>query len=949
MLKLPSWLAVPLALPVATAVPGPAEVVLASGLRATNLRCEYRVNPLGVDTPRPRLSWVLESERRGEVQTAYRVLVASDAETLAKGQGDLWDSGKVASARSAQVEYAGRPLAAGQRVFWKVRLWGREDAPSPWSAPAYWQTGLPTPADWHGEWISADEAAEPGFAAILLRKTFQLAKPVVRATASVCGLGYHELFLNGQRIGDHQLDPGFTRYDRRLLYVTHDVTGALRPGENALGVRLGGGWYRLATPDLFGFQAAPWTAPPKLLLQLDLVHADGTTSRVVSDRSWKWATGEITFNCVRGGETHDLRLARPGWTSPAYADADWHAVVVQPPLASPSSEKVGEPNQAAPPVSGGMGGPTPAAIAPPVSGGMGGPNAGPLLCAQKQPPIKATREIRAVALTEPKPGVYVYKLAENIAGWVRFRTSGPAGHRITLRFNETLAPDGTLSNHLSSHTHGRYQTGELILAGNGEEVYEPRFTYHGFQYVQVEGLTRKPALSDLVGVAVHTALEPAAEFACSHEWLNALHRMCRRTYLNNLHSIPTDCPQREKMGWLADGAVASDMAMWAFDAATFYTKWTEDLRDAAAPNGSMPAFVPTCGWGEEGQPGHNFADAWWGGATVLVPWNLYRHYGDTRLLREHYPAMRRYVDYLGTRAQEHLLTTDLGDWLAIDMPPKEVTATLGYCYFARLVARTAAVLGNTADAERYDRLAEAIRDAFNARYFDAEAGRYRFDMQSALAMALYFGLPPDGHAAAVQRQLGASIEEKGRGQVSTGIVGTEFLLKALQAAGRDDVAYRLVTAHGYPGWFHMLASGSTTVWEAWHAEGLSQNHPALACVDAWLTQVLAGIRLDPETPGFRKVILRPYLAEGLTWVRGSHRALTGEIASYWRRDGRRLTWEITLPANTTATVYVPAPSAAAVTESGRPASQAEGVRFLRQEAGAAVFAVGAGRYRFVVR
>jgi alpha-L-rhamnosidase len=892
----------------------------ASALRIGHLRCEYRENPLGIDTPKPRLSWWLETERRGERQTAYQVVVASSPESLDAGRYDLWDSGRVASDCSIQIEYGGKRLRSEERCCWKVRVWDGGGVRSGWSRPAIWTMGLLAPADWHAHWIAATARLsnsalpapgpnEPGNAAVQMRREFDIHGPVRHAVAYLCGLGYSELEINGRKIGDHVLDPGFTDFSRRALYLTYDVTPELREGRNAVGILLGGGWFNLATPDLFGFEHAPWSASPRALLRLSVEYADGTRQAIVTDPTWKWATGAIRFNCVRGGETIDARKAAPGWSAPGYPDGGWSPVVQ-------------------------------------VDGPAG------RLVSQQHPPIRVTASIRPTKISEPKPGVYLFDLGVNIAGWARLRTHGAAGARVTLQYNEALGADGCVDmQHTASHTHGRFQTDEFVLAGNGLETLEPRFTYHGFRYVQVTGLTEQPTPETITGRWVTTDPAPAGSFACSDERIDRLQQAIVRTLRNNMHGIPTDCPQREKMGWMDDGCVDIEMACLNLDTPNFYRKWVGDMLDAQDPNGHVPDFAPTCGWGRvraDGSPGE-MADPWWGGAIVLAPWKLYLQYGDTRILREAYAGMKGYVDYLTTVSQGHLINWGLGDWLddtaggGARRVPVVQTSTAAYCFFANVVGRTAALLGKADEAKSYAGLADTIRAAFNKSFLDAGSGLYAHDSQSGQALPLYLDLAPRAARPAVMEQLVKSIKGPREGHVSAGIVGLLYVYHVLMEGERNDLAWRMLTQPGYPGWLYMLDHGATSLWEDWQGIA-SLNHPALGCMGFWLYEGLGGIRPDPSAPGFKRFFIRPYLADGLEWVRCSYDSPYGRIETRWRLKEGRLSLEVTVPANTTATIYVPTAQPYAVKESGRPAS--ESVKPLRAEPGAALFQVGGGHYAF---
>lgn len=881
-----------------------------AGVTVDSLSCEYLKTPLGVDSAKPRLGWTLQSNERGQSQTAYQILVASTSESLAKDQGDLWDSGKVGSDETIHIEYAGKPLESQSQYYWKVRAWDQAGKVSPWSKPASWTTGLLKPEDWQAEWIGAGENLPEGAAAVLLRKKWDVEQSIRRATVSICGLGYYELFLNGEKVGDHKLDPGFTDYARRALYVTYDVTNAVKQGNNAVGVILGNGWYKLPEPDLFGFQAAPWVATPRLLFRLRLDLADGTTQTIISDGSWKWSTGEIVFQSIRGGETHDMRLAKPGWQNMDHDDSQWDSVAI---VSAPKGK----------------------------------------LVAQLSPAIKTDGDIQAIELTQPKPGVYVYKLAENTAGWIRFATSGEPGQKITFRCNESLNPGGTISDDLRSHTHGRYQTGELILSGKGREVFESRFCYHGFQYVQVEGLVKEPKIDDLVGVRVHTLPEKAGEFSCSNDRINLLQTLFLRTYLNNLHSIPTDCPQREKMGWMDDGCVCEELGIYNYHAAQFYTKWFHDMVDAQDANGHSPDIVPTCGWGKSRPDGSigDMADPWWGGAIVITPWRLYEYYGDKRVLSEGYDAMKAYVDYLTAQSKENVVEWGLGDWLDESAGgggrrvPVAQTSTACYFYLARIVSQTASILGKTADAEEYASLAEGICRTFDEKFLDKTTGLYAQDSQTAQAIPLCVEIVPEEKRPLVLEGLVESIVGPRQGHISAGIVGVPYLFHALMKYDRNDLAYTMLTQETYPGWLHMVNQGGTTVWEAWNGAA-SRNHPTFGCVGFWLYRGLAGIGPDVTSPGFKHITIKPAVVGDLQWVKAKYDSVRGPISSKWSVTEGRLQLDFEIPANTTATVYVPTNRVESVTESGKCIENAPGVKFLRTENGAAVFDVVSGKYSF---
>jgi alpha-L-rhamnosidase len=734
-------------------------------------------------------------------------------------------------------------------------------------------------SDWNIAQLTAAEPAvapqDTNDAAILFRKSFATDRGKLKeATLRVSGLGYHQVFLNGQRVGDHELDPAWTNYDKRCLYVTHDVGDLVRDGDNVVGVMLGSGFYNQTTPDVWNLQSATWSAPPKLLLELQLTFEDGSSDHVVSDESWSWATGHILYQNIRGGESHDLRLIKKGWDTAAYDATGWQPVV-----------------QASAP-----------------AGAMR---------AQAIPPIKRTREVPVVEVAEPRPGIYVFKLAENIAGRPRLRVTGEPGQRITLRSVETLKADGTGNTDLSGFTYGRWQTDEVFLSGKGEEFFEPQFLYHGFQYVQVEGLTRRPEVGSLVGIVVHTAVEPAGTFRSSSPTLNDVHAMVVRTYLNNLHGLPTDCPQREKLGWLCDGYVASEMGMYNFRAAPLYAKWVRDMGDdqSMMKDGRISPIVPSGGWGRE--PQGAIMDPLWGGVTVLMPWQQYRMTGDLRLLREHYPNMKAYVDHIAAHLQpDGLLDAPrfnlLGDWLEADFTthvstrtPAELAANAAVYDCFSTLARTSRLLGHPDHADHYGELAARVAAAINNRFLDRASGRYAPDTQTAPAMALVLGFAPDEARRQIGQALVDNVETKWASRISTGIVGTRYLFDALTGLDRADLGLHLITQERYPGWGHILAQGGTTVWENWAGKAASLNHPALGSVGSWFYKSLGGIQLDPQVPAFKRFIIRPEVPQALDWVEASHESPYGSIRVKWQRDAKGLTLEVDVPPNTSATVYVP--------------------------------------------
>ena len=874
------------------------------------LRCEYLENPLGIDTREPRLSWTVESGQRAQRQSAYQILVASSEAKLKSDLGNLWDSGKVTSDETLHVPYAGQALASAERCFWKVRVWDRDGKPSAYSEPAFWEMGLLSARDWHGYWIArtSDTNSLP---APLLRRAFTLKGRIKQARVYICGLGYYELRVNGKKIGDHLLDPGYTRYDKRVLYVTYDVTAALRRGKNAMGVVLGNGWFNVQTKAVWDFHQAPWRAAPKVLLEVRVDYADGRSETIVTDSRWTASTGPITFNSIYGGETYDARLEKPGWDTAEYDDSDWSAARV---VEAPAGK----------------------------------------LVAQMMPPIKADQILKPVKLTEPKPGVFVFDLGQNLAGFSELRL-GPVGRLIeskgiVMRYSERLAKDGTIDRaEIQQHvlcvdTNQQYQTDTYIpnAADRSSRIthHASPFTYHGFQYVEVTGFRGRPTLDNLRAVFVHSAIPMAGEFECSNPLLNRIWRAGRWSYLSNLQGIPTDCPHREKNGWTGDAHLAAEQGLFNYAPATVYTKWINDLGDEQRPTGELPGIVPTSGWGYKWGNGPA-----WDSAFLLIPFYLYEYCGDARVLRDHYEGLKRYVDYLTSKANDGIVTIGLNDWAPFKtQTPADITSTAYYYRDAQIVSLAARLSGNEADARRYAELAADIKRAFNRKFYHPETGLYGNGSQTSLSCALYQGLVEPENQARVVSNLVAAVEKQ-HGHIDTGILGAKYLLNTMTDHGRPDMAYQVASQKDQPGWGWWIGQGATTLWEEWNGAA-SRNHIMYGDISAWFYKTLAGINPDPAAPGFKHFFIKPSVVGDLTFAKAGYHSARGRIVSDWRLAHGRFYLTISVPANTSATVTLPVARADEITEGGGPAASAEGVRFMRAEEGRSVFEVGSGTYRF---
>jgi alpha-L-rhamnosidase len=810
----------------------------------------------------------------------------------------------------------GEPLVIATDAQWKS---AGQEAPQ-WRQPAFddaaWQ-----PASVHGPvgmkpWGDVSGHDDRVLPARMARKEFTATKKVARATVYFSGLGLSELYLNGAKIGDAVLSPGLTHYTERIFYVTHDVTDRIRRGGNALGVWLGNGRYY--APRTNAPTKTTGYGYPKLLLQLEIDYADGTRDTVVSDGTWRLTDqGPVTANNEYDGEDYDARREFPGWAGPGFDDAAW-------PLAQPVDAPGGA------------------------------------LAAQMAEPIRVTETLKPVALTEPRPGVFVYDMGQNMVGWCRLTVRGPAGTTVQMRHAETLQPDGTL---YMDNLRGAKVTGRYTLKGKGKEVYEPRFTYYGFRYVEVTGFPGRPTLDALRGRVVNDDVEDAGSFTCSQPTVNAVYRNARWGTRGNYRSMPTDCPQRdERQGWLGDRSSESKGEAYLFDIAALYTKWLQDMTDAQKESGSIPDVCPPY-W-----PLYNDSVTW-PSTAVIAPGALYDHYGDLRVIERHYPTMVKWIAHMSGFVKDGIIEKDsYGDWCVPPEDPhlihskdparKTAPAVLATTYFHHcltLMARYAALLDKPADAQRYLAQAETLKTAFNAKYYDPAKGYYDNGTQTACVLPLAFDMVPEAERGRVFGHLVKKIEEETQGHVGTGLVGGQWLNRVLTAGGRADLAYGFATHTTYPSWGYMVEKGATTVWELWNGDTAdpamnSGNHVMLVGdLLIWLHESLAGIAPDPVRPGFKHIVMRPRPVGDLAFVKASHESPYGEIKSEWTRKNGLFDWKVEIPANAAATVYVPASGTDTVTEGGKPLAQAKGVKLLRTEPGAVVLAVDSGRYRFAAR
>ncbi|RYG87821.1 alpha-L-rhamnosidase, partial [bacterium] len=867
-------------------------------------------DPLGLDVTAPRFSWKMHDDRRGARQTAYRVIV-SDADA-AVSTVPVWDSGKVDSDQQTHVVYAGPELASRRRLRWRARVWNADGIESPWSTAATLEMGLLERADWRAKWIGADEVGGPRTSppCPYLRREFVTPEKPIRARLYITALGLFEAELNGQRVGDDCFAPGRTEYGKRVPYHVYDVTDQIDEGANAIGVILADGWYSghvHSDPRMF------YGDRPRLLAQLELSYADGSTDVIVSDGSWRYSTnGPIRSSDLLQGEDYDARMELGDWSRAGYDDDRWRDCVT-----------FGSPNIA--------------------------------LVARRVPPVRRIEErpARPDPVMTPNGLRWTFDLGQNMVGRIRIklRNTQP-GQIVTMRFAEMLDKDGRV--YMQALRTARC-TDYYTCKGAAEEIYEPRFTFHGFRYVEINRVSprwEKPPEDAVTGIVMNTDVPWTGEFVCSAPLINQLQSNIRWSQRGNFLEIPTDCPQRdERLGWTGDAQVFIRTAAWNMDVAGFFTKWLQDMEDAQYDTGGIPSTVPYCvSIPNEGGPA-------WSDAAVICPWTLYLCYGDTRLLAERYGMMQRFVDFL-VKSSNGLIRADetnkwrgYGDWLNMNAEtPKDLIGTAFTAHSADLMAKIAGVLGKLEDVQKYRQLGDDVRAAWQRKYV-TPAGEIVGQTQTAYVLALHFRLVPFALRESVLKKLVADIESRGN-HLSTGFVGTPYLTQVLTEGGRIDVAYKLLNQTTFPGWLFPITHGATTMWERWDgwtpekgfaSDGMnSYNHYAYGAVGAWMYATIAGIDLDPSRPAYKHSIIAPKPGGGLTNARGALDTLYGKIESDWRLEGETLTLNVRVPANTTATIHVPAKSKEAVTES----ENFDGLTFVDHRDGAAIYEATAGRYTF---
>ena len=849
---------------------------------SVNLRCEHLENPLGIDELKPRLSWQIKDERKGAVQTAYQIVAASTS-FLLENKPDLWDSGKVKTDKCLDILYGGKALTSRKEVLWRVRVWDNKGEASLWSDTASFEMGLLKKSDWKAKWIGRlMPVALKSNPCQYLRREIALTGEVAKARVYVTSRGLFELHLNGERVGNDYFTPGWTDFNKRIHYLVYDVTKGLLNGENVIGAILGDGWYAgfLTWSRLKHFYYGNRLS---LLLQLEVEYTDGRRELFCSDKNWKSSTGPILKSDIYNGETYDARKELKNWDSVTGKTASWKKVTVFAPAKA-------------------------------------------ALAAKCHGPVRKQGELPSLVRTEPKKGVYVFDLGQNMVGWGRFMFNEKKGTEITLRYAEMLNADGTM---YTDNLRTAKSTDKYICKGKGTEVYETRFTFHGFRYIEVTGVRNKPAKNEVTGIVIHSEIPKTGTFSCSNKMVNRLQKNIEWGQKGNFFEAPTDCPQRdERLGWTGDAQIFIRTAAFNRDVASFFTKWCTDLADSQYKNGAFPHVAPDV-LSDGAQTGGGSAA--WADAGVVCPWTVYLCYGDTRILERQYESMKGWIEWMKGKSTNNVINPAFcfGDWLGLDvingrfgkaLTPHEVIATAYYAYSTTLFARSAKILGKKADAKKYAKLAKNIKAAFN-KEFVSPKGRVAGETQTGYLLALGFDLLPEGKQAYALSRLITELEKR-KWHLSTGFVGTPLLAPVLSKFGRTDIAYKLLLQKTYPSWLYSILQGATTMWERWNSytkeEGFgdvnmnSFNHYAYGAIGEWMYNTAAGIEIDPCKPGYKHIIIKPEpqtksaeTEERIRWVKCELLTRYGKVSSEWKIKNGKFYSSIVIPANTTAAVILP--------------------------------------------
>ncbi len=900
----------------------------AQSLSLTNLRCEYKINPLGIESPAPRLSWELTSVRQNTLQTAYRVIVSDDPALLEKNIGNIWDSKQTNSAASIQVAYGGRKMEPVKNYFWKVMVWDNHSNSSAWSNAASWQTGLLAKPDWKGAaWIAYDRLPDSNRTILptdgkpdkykgtnvlpLLRKDFTVSKPVSTATMFICGLGQFELHVNGDKTGDHFLDPGWTKYDKQALYVPFDVTRQLKQGSNTIGVMLGNGFYYIPPVSSRYRKLKAAFGYPKMICRLAIRYEDGSTQDIVSNLSWKTAPGPIAFSSIYGGEDYDANKESPGWDKPGFQDGQWETAQI-----------------------------------------VDGP---PEIDAQQTDPIKIMQEFAPVKVYQSQSQAWIYDLGQNASGIPFIKLRGKKGDTVRIVPGELLTEAG-LPNQKASGSPCYF---EYILKGEETETWQPRFTYYGFRYLQLKGAVprgepnpqRLPQVEELKGLHVRNSAERTGEFSSSSELFNKTYTLIDWAVRSNMMSVFTDCPHREKLGWLEEAHLMGPSVRYNYNIATLCNKIVQDMINSQTDSGLIPEIAPEYVRFEWGNG--MFRDSpEWGSSSVLIPWYMFQWYGDKRLLEKAYPMMVRYMAYLKSKAKNHILSQGLGDWYDIgpkapgvsQLTPMGITGTAIYYYDLDILHQIAVLLGKPADGMRFNVEAAAVKKSFNAHFFNDTTKQYGTGSQAANAMAVYMGLVDPANKQAVVNNIVKDLQNRNN-SLTAGDIGYRYLLRVLDDEGRSDVIFNMNNRSDVPGYGYQLAKGATALTESWQAfASSSNNHFMLGHLLEWFYSGLGGIRPAAGSIAFNKIEIRPEPVGDINKASTVYQSPYGLIKTDWKKDKNAFELKVVIPANTIASIYLPEGYVSHISVNGKEASQNGDVLRISKQKDRIKVETGSGTY-----
>ncbi|MFA7288499.1 MAG: glycoside hydrolase family 78 protein [Melioribacteraceae bacterium] len=880
-----------------------------------NLRTEYKINPIGIESPNPRLSWEIVSKERNFMQSAYQIRAAHSIKDLESNKNLVWDTKKIVSDQSIQVEYSGNKLFSAERVYWQIKIWGSDESESQWSESAYWEMGLLNVSDWKAKWIEPNlvEVENSYNPSPQLRKEFSLNKKIVNARAYVTSHGLYEFHLNGKKISNQLFTPGWTSYNKRLQYQVYDITSDLISGKNAIGVILGDGWYR--GPLTWDYTRNIYGNKLGLLLQIVFQYSDGTAETIISDDSWKSTTGPIIMSGIYDGEIYDARIENNKWMKSDFDDKNWSGVITK---------------------------------------DFDNKN----LVASEGAEVRITEEIKPIKKFVTPNGELVFDFGQNMVGWVQFKLKGNVGDKIVLRHAEVLDQNGNI--YLANLRKAKQKI-EYIFKGEGEETFEPHFSFQGFRYVSISDYSGQVELSDLTGKVIHSDMKQTGNFTCSDSLINQLQKNIYWGLRGNFLDVPTDCPQRdERLGWTGDAQVFAPTACFNVDAASFFTKWMKDFEADQLSDGRFPHVVPNMLINAGGAAG-------WADAGIIVPWTIYQNYGDKRILEVQYPSMKKWIEYLKKNAGESFIWSKgvgYGDWLAFattksDYPgattDKDLIGTAYFYYSTNLMYNIASVIGKNEDAKEYFSLMKNIKEAFQ-KEFITSTGRIASNTQTAYLLALAYDLYPDNFKPIAAERLAEDV--KRFGHITSGFLGSSHIAKILSDFGYHELAFKLLFRTDYPSWLYPVTKGATTIWERWdgirangtfQSDGMNSfNHYAYGAIGKWLYSDIAGIGIDPEKPAYKNIIVNPLTNDKLKFANANFHSMYGDISSSWKLENGKFLLRVEIPANNTADIYLPTEIKENISESGKPIKDILGINSIKIQNGKTVITVGSGTYNFEV-